>query len=118
MESNDVFLLKTIILYCNDINSAVERFSLTEEIISNDKDMKALMAFFVQQIGETASKLSRKFKDTHPEIEWGAVIGFRHHIVHAYGKIVPSILWDTVRNDVPELRNVCESILKDSNPNE
>lgn len=73
-----------------------------------------MIAFFVQQIGECASKLSNEFKAKHPEMEWGLIIGFRHHIVHAYGKIIPEILWDTVENDVPLLRTVCAKLVKEN----
>lgn len=111
MVSNDIFLLKTIIGYCDDIQFAVERFSLNEQIITEDYDYRAMLAFFVQQIGETASKLSNEFKATHPEIEWQAIIGFRHHIVHAYGKIIPAILWDSVATDIPELRAFCATAI-------
>lgn len=114
MEPNkDIFLLKTIARYCNDISAAVKRFTIDEEKIENDSDLRALLAFFVQQIGETASKLSDEFKELHPEIEWKAIIGFRNHIVHAYGKIIPEILWDTVQSNIPELKDFCNSILED-----
>lgn len=111
MAPSDPFLLQTILQYCDDIDAAVQRFSITAEVITRDTDMKALMAFFIQQIGETANKLSPEFKATHPEIEWGAIVGFRHHIVHAYGKIIPAILWDTVISDIPELKSFCTKIL-------
>ena len=113
MAPSDIFLLKTIVEYCNDIQSAIERFSLDEETITNDYDYRALLAFFVQQIGETADKLSDEFKDAHPEIKWRAIIGFRHRIVHAYGRIIPAILWDSAIDDVPELRSFCLKILQD-----
>ena len=112
MLPNDRILLEIINGYCNDIESAIKRFSLSEELISNDNDFRALLAFFVQQIGESAAGLSDDFKNTHPEIEWKAIIGFRHRIVHAYGKIIPAILWDSVTDDVPELRKFCENILR------
>ena len=112
MAPSDVFLLETIVGYCNDIQSAIERFSLNEEIITNDYDYRALLAFFIQQIGETAGKLSEEFKNAHPEIEWKAIIGFRHRIVHAYGKIIPAILWDSAVDDVPELRTFCLNLLQ------
>lgn len=111
MVPNDAFLLETIMKYCDDIHSAIDRFSLSEEIITIDNDFRALLAFFVQQIGETAGKLSEEFKSSHPEIEWKAIIGFRHRIVHAYGNIIPTILWDSAINDVPELQAFCDKIL-------
>ncbi|MBR2855590.1 DUF86 domain-containing protein [Candidatus Saccharibacteria bacterium] len=90
----------------------VKEFSLNEDLIREHPGYRAMVAFFVQQIGECASKLSDDFKSKHPEIEWGAIVGFRHHIVHAYGKVIPEILWDTVANDIPELSAFCANQLK------
>lgn len=72
---------------------------------------RAMLAFFVQQIGETASKLTIEFRESHPAIEWRAIVGFRNRIVHDYGKILPDILWDAVENDIPELRKYCAKII-------
>lgn len=107
MQPRDNFLLKTIITFCDEISSAIETYSIDKERVANDSTMMAVLAFFVQQIGESASKLSKEFKESHPEIEWAAIVGMRHRIVHAYGKVFPDILWDTVQNDIPGLRNFC-----------
>ena len=112
MEHNgDQFLLQMIVNYCDNIAQSVAEFSLNEEIIRNHPGYRAMVAFFVQQIGECASKLSDDFKEKHSEIEWGMIVGFRHRIVHAYGKVIPEILWDTVENDIPELRDYCARLI-------
>ena len=111
MEPNDRFLLETILGYCEDVSAAIKRFNITESVISEDLDMRAMLAFFVQQIGETANKLSEAFKNEYPEIEWGAIVGMRNRIVHAYGKIIPVFLWDATTTDVPELDDFCRRVL-------
>ena len=113
MVSNDLLCIEGILANCDDVVNAMKRFSITEEMINNDSDMRALMAFFVLQIGEIANKLSSEFKQDHPEIEWALIIGFRHHIVHAYGHVIPAILWDTISEDIPVLRSFCQRILSD-----
>lgn len=69
------------------------------------------MAFFVEQIGEEAGRLTKAFKASYPEIDWSVVVNFRHHIVHAYIGVVPDVLWDTVQNDFPELCEFCKKML-------
>lgn len=113
MGSEDKVLLRAIMGYCDDIAAAVQRFDLNREKIEEDQDYRAILAFFVQQIGETAGKLSDTFKERHSEIEWPAIVGFRHHIVHAYGKVIPEMLWSTVQNNIPELREFCKSQLRE-----
>ena len=109
----DAFLLRMIINYCDNIADAVKDFDLSLEKITENNGYRAMLAFFVQQIGETAGKLSDEFKEKHSDIEWRAIIGFRNRIVHAYGKVMPDILWDTVENDIPELKDYCANLIHD-----
>ena len=75
------------------------------------KSKKAVLAFFVEQIGEEANNLSKEFRQAHPEMDWEAIVNFRHHIVHAYIGVIPDVLWDTVQNDIPELMDFCSKLL-------
>lgn len=38
----------------------------------------------VEIIGEAVYMLSKEFKESHPEVEWGAIEGMRHVLVHGY----------------------------------
>ena len=108
----DRTLLEIIRNYCIEIVSAVDRFSIDRAVVTNDPDFRALIAFFILQIGETAKKLSREFTESHSEIEWVAICAFRNYIVHEYSNVDPDILWDTVEHDIPELKEFCEKVLK------
>ncbi len=57
--------------------------------------------------------LSKEFKDSHPEVEWDAIQGMRHVLVHGYYQIEPGQLWDTVDNDLPLLKQQIEKLLAD-----
>ena len=39
-------------------------------------------------IGENANKVSKEFRETHPEIPWHAMYGIRNVLVHAYGQVI------------------------------
>lgn len=54
-------------------------------------------------IGEAASKVSREFRDVHPEIEWRDIIGMRHRLIHNYGAIRLDVVWGAVQRKLPEL---------------
>ena len=41
----------------------------------------------VQVIGEAAAKVSKPFREAHPEIPWRPIIAQRHILVHEYGRI-------------------------------
>ena len=43
----------------------------------------------LQIIGEACRGLSEAFRARRPEVPWRAIIGMRHHLVHAYFTIDP-----------------------------
>ena len=42
-------------------------------------------------------------------------INMRHVIVHGYYQIEPQILWETINNDLVELKEAVEGYLKEEN---
>ncbi len=59
----------------------------------------------LQCIGENAYKLSRAFVSTHSEIDWGAIEGLRHVLVHDYYTVKLERVWNIIEKDLPELKN-------------
>ncbi len=68
----------------------------------------------VEIVGEAASRVSRPYREAHPEIVWRAVTGMRHRIVHDYFAVDYQRRWDTVHNDLPLLIAQLERILGDA----
>ncbi len=66
---------------------------------------------YVEIIGEAVYMLTKEFKEAHPEIEWEAIEGMRHVLVHGYYKIRPIQLWNTIENDIPTLKPQIEKYL-------
>ena len=66
--------------------------------------------FNLSQLGELVRHLDDEFKAGHPEIPWAKISGLRHHIVHDYEGIVASLIWDTIVNNLPELKKQLTSI--------
>ncbi len=61
-------------------------------------------------IGEAAGKLSKEFKDAHPDISWGDMIGLRNRIIHDYDGLDFDILYNIIKKMLPDLRNKLKSI--------
>ena len=72
------------------------------EIEENPLLMDSIM-FRLVQIAENGEKLTTTFKNEHPEIMWKAIKGMRNRIVHDYGFIDMTIVYDTISNSIPEL---------------
>lgn len=66
---------------------------------------------FVKQleiIGEATYKLTKEFRDEHPEAPWKKIEGMRHVLVHGYFMISPQKVWYVIENDLPALRPLIE----------
>ena len=78
------------------------------EDLATHEILQDSMLFRLIQISENARKLSDTYKEAHPSIPWIAIYGLRNRIVHDYGSIDLSIVYDTLKNDIPELLAVIE----------
>lgn len=67
--------------------------------------------FRLIQVSENSNKLSDYFKNQHSSIPWKAIKGLRNRIVHEYGNVDLSVIYDTVQNDIPKLIDDLKEIL-------
>ena len=70
---------------------------------SDDKTVDAVIRNLAI-IGEAAKNISVDIKKRHPQIEWRKITGLRDVLVHEYFGVDRDILWDIIRNKIPELR--------------
>jgi len=54
-------------------------------------------------VGEAAGKVSIKFRKAHPEIPWTQIVGQRNVLIHEYGEIDDSLVWEVARTHIPDL---------------
>ncbi len=98
--------------YCDRIMRSIARYGCSFETFKTDEDFQQSVAFSVLQIGELCSGLSEGYRRaTGAEVQWNAIRGLRNIVAHAYGTIKLNILWDTVTEDIPGLKDFCEKQL-------
>jgi len=74
-----------------------------EDLVSDDMMYYAVVKN-IEIIGEAANMLTQSFQQSHPETPWKMVKGMRNYIVHEYFQIDDIVVWDVVKNNIPELR--------------
>ena len=82
----------------------------TYEEVINDPLIYFGFVKHVEIIGEACYKLSKEFRAKHSDMDWDAIEGMRHVLVHGYYQIKPDQLWDTIQNDIIELKTYLESL--------
>jgi uncharacterized protein with HEPN domain len=63
-------------------------------------------------IGEASNHLTTELKSKFSEIEWAQIVGMRNVFTHEYFGIDSSVIWEIIKNDIPELKEKIEEILK------
>jgi uncharacterized protein with HEPN domain len=62
-------------------------------------------------IGEAAGHVSEEYRESHREIPWYKMIGMRNRLIHEYFRVNYGAVWDTVKDDLPELIQLLEEII-------
>ncbi len=82
------------------------------EMEENDLLIDSVM-FRIVQVAENGAKLSEAFRMAHPDIPWAAIRGMRNRIVHNYGVVSMTVVYDTVINHIPRMYAMLVAIMEE-----
>ena len=85
-----------------------------EDFESDTKTVYAVMKA-IEIIGEASKKVPDDIKQKYSQIPWKEIAGIRDKIVHDYFGTNPFILFDVLKNHLPELEKNLRVILKEYN---
>ena len=106
---NDAHYLKKL---CTDLEFILEHTKgLTQEELEKNEILLDSVMFRLIQISENSDKLTDAFKKSNANIPWRAMKGLRNRIVHEYGSVDLSVIYDTVTNDIPDLLDLLKEIV-------
>ncbi len=69
----------------------------------NNSILVEACVFNLSQIGELANKIDKEFEEKNSSIPWRVLYGLRNKIVHDYEGVNLVLIWDIVKEDLPEL---------------
>ena len=107
-------ILEKITAYCGRIGENLDRYENSYAAFRTDNLLQDACCMCIIQIGELTGQLSEEIRSAHPEIPWRVIKDTRNFYVHAYGSVDLPSVWETLQNDIPQLRAACESILEES----
>jgi uncharacterized protein with HEPN domain len=76
---------------------------ITKDDFLADETLKRAVIRSLEIIGEATKKIPADFKIKWNKINWKNMAGMRDRLIHDYMGINYSIVWDVVKNKIPEL---------------
>jgi uncharacterized protein with HEPN domain len=97
-------------IYLRHILDAIWRVEEYTEGVSYEEFRKAhlIQDGVIRQleiIGEATKRLSKRFREMHPEIPWKDMAGMRDKLIHDYLGVDLGAVWDTIERDIPFLKD-------------
>jgi uncharacterized protein with HEPN domain len=91
-----------ILSYVDDVDQeAFEQNEMLQDAIIKNLEI----------IGEAATKISKDLKSDTDHIQWRQIESLRHRLVHDYYQIDLVIVWNTIHNRLPLLRDDIDELL-------
>jgi len=84
---------------------------LTKDDFLRDETLKRAVVRSLEIIGEATKKIPADFKIKWNSIKWKNMAGMRDRLIHDYMGVNYSIVWDVVKNKIPELYDQIEGVI-------
>lgn len=106
------------LLYLQDILTSITRIeeytnNLSFEDLNDDWKTIDAVVRNLEIIGEAARNMPEDIIEQNPDIPWGYMISMRNKVIHAYFGVDLDILWKTIKEDLPLLKQQIAKILKE-----
>jgi uncharacterized protein with HEPN domain len=101
--------LRHILDECSYIISVSE--NLSYEDFLEDETLKRAVVRSLEIVGEATKKIPADFKVKWNTIQWKNMAGMRDRLIHDYIGVNYNIVWDVMKNKIPEMYKEISSFL-------
>lgn len=97
-----------------DSINKIERFVENFDFEKFQKDQKTIYAVVraIEIIGEAIKNIPASVKKSHKDIPWRDAAAMRNKLVHEYFGVNIKVVWRTVKEDIPKLKEKITKLLK------
>ena len=85
---------------------------LTFETFQNDEVLSRAIVRSLEIIGEATKKLPPEFIAHFPFVDWKDMAGMRDRLIHQYFGVDMEIVWNTIKQDLPNLSVWIDPMIK------
>lgn len=91
---------------------------MSREQLASDVMRQSAILYQIAIVGEATKRLSRNFREQHPEVPSDDIAGMRDIIAHQYDRLDLDIVWQVIQRNLPELLRAIEPLLPAHEPEE
>ena len=96
---------------CQYVLSVIRPETTKDNFLGNET-LKRAVVRSLEIIGEATKKISIDFKLKWDTISWKDMAGMRDRLIHNYMGINYSIVWDVIKNKMPELSRQIHEVIE------
>ena len=108
-ELGDKIRLKHILDAIEEIEKYLSKVSFS--VFIENSMMRFACIKQMEIIGEASNHISEELKSRFTDIAWAQIVGMRNVFAHEYFGIDSSLVWEIIKNDIPELKSKIRIIL-------
>ncbi len=86
--------------------------NITEVEYSGNITIQDAVVRRMEIIGEAVKNLDKDFLERNKHIEFNKIARMRDKLIHQYFGVDLKLVWDTIKNNLPKLKEDIEKILK------
>lgn len=85
--------------------------TLSEDQFMHDEVLQRAFSRSLEIIGEAVKNIPDEYKIAHSDIDWKSFAGLRDKLIHHYFGVDYALVWDVIKNELPDLRDRLQNLL-------